>query len=109
MPPAPGTAAARASLVGPVRPTRAPQRRSLTEQAHTWLARLPPRYQPLATARRHPHIVNRMAEMWTRPAELPAYFRDLLLSGREGRKGFSFDVLTELFDLQAMVQQGVSH
>jgi hypothetical protein len=85
-------------------PTRAPQRRSLTDEAHVWLARLPPRFQPLATARLHPHIVNRLAELWANPERLPTYFSELLLSRREGRQGFAFEVLTELFDLQALLQ-----
>lgn len=94
---------------GPQRPARAPQRRSLTDEAHVWLARLPPRFQPFATARRHPHIVNRMAELWGQPEALSAYFADLLLSGREDRQGFSFDVLTELFDLQSQAQNPKAH
>jgi hypothetical protein len=91
------------------RPQRAPQRRSLTDDAHVWLARLPPRFQPLATARSHPHIVNRMAELWPTPQLLAAYFRELLLSRREGRQGFSFEVLTELFDLQSQALQRPPH
>jgi len=94
---------------GPQRPARAPQRRSLTDEAHVWLARLPPRFQPFATARRHPHIVNRMAELWGQPHLLSAYFAELLLSGREDRQGFSFDVLTELFDLQSQAQNPKAH
>jgi len=84
---------------------RAPQRRFLTDQAHVWLARLPPRFQPLATARAHPHIVNRLAELWPMPDQLADYFRELLFSRREGRRGFSFDVLTELLDLQSQAPQ----
>lgn len=90
-------------MTAPIRRAREPQRRSLTDTAHVWLARLPPRFQPLCTARAHPHIVNRMAELWAQPERLPAYFDELLLSSREGRRGFAFDVLTELFDLQAMI------
>lgn len=101
----PGLSAGRRPV--PVRSgtTRAPQRRSLTDDAHVWLARLPPRYQPLATARRHPHIVNRLAALWALPAELPAYFQELMLSRRAGRQGFAFEVLTELADLQSWVEQ----
>lgn len=89
---------------GPEGRQRQPQRRSLTDTAHVWLARLPPRFQPLCTARSHPHIVNRMAELWPTPERLPAYFNELLLSPREGRRGFAFEVLTELFDLQSLLQ-----
>lgn len=86
-------------------PKRRPQAAGLTPEAHTWLARLPPRYQPLATARRHPHIINNLCEAWEKPAELPAHFRELMLSSRPGRRaGFQFEVLTELADLQAMVE-----
>ncbi len=83
---------------------RVSQGHSLTPTAHAWLAGLPPRYQPLATARRFPHIVNRFAALWDAPTGLPGYFKELLLSTRPGeREGFSFDVLTELSDLQSML------
>ncbi|MBC7996287.1 MAG: hypothetical protein H7Z15_23950 [Rhizobacter sp.] len=86
-------------------PKRKPQAAGLTPEAHTWLARLPPRYQPLATARRHPHIINLLSEAWKKPADLPAHFRELMLSSRPGRRaGFQFEVLTELADLQAMAE-----
>lgn len=86
-------------------PKRRPQATGLTPEAHAWLSRLPPRYQPLATARRHPHIINNLCEVWERQAELPAHFRELMLSNRPGRRaGFPFEVLTELADLQAMVE-----
>lgn len=86
-------------------PNRKPQVSDvLTDDAHVWLARLPPRYQPLVTADRHPHIVNRLAMMWGKPAELPAFFRELMLSSRPGREGFAFEVLTELADLQSMLE-----
>lgn len=86
-------------------PQRKPQSQALTSKAHVWLARLPPRYQPLATARRHPHIVNHLCELWDAPAQLPDHFRELMLSSRPGRReGFAFEVLTELADLQAMAE-----
>jgi hypothetical protein len=85
---------------------RQPQEKALTPAAHDWLAQLPPRYQPLATARRHPHIVNRLSELWGRPADLPAHLRELMLSSRPGRReGFAFEVLTELADLQSLVDE----
>ena len=39
------------------------------------------------------------------PDQLADYFRELLFSRREGRRGFSFDVLTELLDLQSQAPQ----
>lgn len=87
-------------------PQRQPQAQALSANAHAWLAGLPPRYQPLATARRHPHIVNRLCELWATPAALPPYMRELVLSSRPVRReGFAFDVLTELADLQALVDE----
>ena len=66
---------------------------------------MPPHYQPLATARRHPHIINRLCELWDTPLDLPAHFRELMLSSRPVRRqGFAFEVLTELADLQAMFE-----
>lgn len=87
-------------------PQRKPQAQALTPAAHVWLSTLPPRYQPLATARRHPHIVNRLCELWDTPAALPAHLRELLLSSRPARReGFAFEVLTELADLQSLVEE----
>jgi len=45
--------------------------------------------------------VNRLAVLWSAHDELAAYFCDLLFSRREGRQGFSFNVLAELVDLQS--------
>lgn len=84
-------------------PKRAPQACGLSGIAEEWLASLPPRYQPLATAQRHPHVVNRLAALWERPLSLPAYFDELLLSNRPGRAGFSFEVLTEIADLRSLL------
>jgi hypothetical protein len=86
-------------------PRRKPQAQALTTQAHVWLARLPPRYQPLATARRHPHIINSLCELWDSPAVLPGHLHELMLSSRpDEREGFAFEVLTELADLQNMAE-----
>ena len=88
----------------PPQPRRAAQRAELTGIAQEWLASLPTRYQPWGTALRHPHIVNRLAGLWEKPASLPACFDDLLLSDRPGRAGFSFEVLNELGDLRSLFE-----
>lgn len=85
-------------------PQRKPQGQALTPQAHDWLARLPPRYQPMEVARRHPHIVNRLSMMWTTPAEARTHLSELMLSNRPGREGFAFEVITELADLQSLLE-----
>lgn len=87
-------------------PERKPQTPALTTQAHVWLARLRPDRQPMATARRHPHVVNRLAELWSRPDELLPYLHELMLGSRpEERQGFAFEVLAELADLQALAEE----
>lgn len=87
-------------------PQRQPQPQALSAEALAWLAALPSRYQPLATARHHPHIVNRLCELWATPDALPAYMRELVLSTRPARRsGFAFEVLTELADLWALVEE----
>jgi hypothetical protein len=86
-------------------PQRSPQPQGLSVNAHAWLARLPPRYQPLATARRHTHIINQLCEMWAQPQQTSVYLQDLMLSKRPRRDGFSFEVLTELADLQTLLGQ----
>jgi hypothetical protein len=85
-------------------PGRKPQLPALTAQAHVWLSRLPPRYQPLTVAKRHPHIVNRLCLMWDRPAEVLVHLGEMMLSNRPGREGFAFEVVAELADLQSLVQ-----
>lgn len=89
----------------PPPPRRTTQPVALTDDAHVWLSRLPPRYQPLATARAHPHIVNRLCLMWGNNQEMLDYLNELLISNRPGREGFAFDVMTELSDLQGLLEQ----
>jgi hypothetical protein len=86
-------------------PRRKPQLPALTAEGHVWLAGMPPRFQPRATASRHPHIVNRLSQIWRSPLELQGYLGELMLSERTGREGFSFEVLCELADLQTLVEE----
>lgn len=89
-------------------PMRQPQRHSLTTQAHVWLARLRPDRQPMAAARRHPHVVNRLAELWADHDARLVYLRELMLGTRPTeRQGFTFEVLAELADLQALAEEEV--
>jgi hypothetical protein len=101
----PGRGLAPAPVPAPPKPRRAVQQRQLSSDAHAWLSRLPPRYQPLATARQHPHIINRLSELWPQHQALQAYLQELMLSTRPGRGGFAFEVLTELCDLQTLLGQ----
>lgn len=70
-----------------------------------WLQSLPVTVRPLITAKRHPHIVNKFAILWGMDDAIDAYFDELLISARPGRRGFATEVLDELVDLQRAVQE----
>lgn len=68
----------------------------LSEQARQWLAALPAQASPRALPSRHPHIANRMAALQDQPADLLAYFGELLHDRRGDRQGFSSEVAQDL-------------
>lgn len=70
-----------------------------------WLQSLPVTVRPLITAKRHPHIVNKFAILWGEDEAVNAYFDELLISSRPGRRGFATEVLDELVELQRAVQE----
>lgn len=49
---------------------------------------------------RYPHILNRLASIWSQAAEVERYLAELLLTSRSGRQGFPLDVVTELMLLR---------
>jgi hypothetical protein len=51
-----------------------------------------------------PHIVNRLAEIWLRPAEFERYVDDLLLDTRPNRLGFPLEIVAELTALREHYQ-----
>jgi hypothetical protein len=70
-----------------------------------WLQSLSVTVRPLITAKRHPHIVNKFAILWGDDDAVEAYFDELLISARPGRRGFAMEVLDELVELQRAVQE----
>jgi hypothetical protein len=70
-----------------------------------WLQSLSVTVRPLITAKRHPHIVNKFAILWGDDEAVNAYFDELLISARPGRRGFAMEVLDELVELQRAVQE----
>ncbi|MDZ7855353.1 hypothetical protein [Sphaerotilus sp.] len=70
-----------------------------------WLQSLPVSIRPIITAKRHPHIVNKFAILWGVDEGVDAYFDELLISSRPGRRGFAMEVLDELVELQRAVQE----
>ena len=62
-----------------------------------WLASLPKEVRPWALVRQFPRIANLLALEWSRPEACAAYFDNLLVNHRRGkRQGFPADVHREL-------------
>ncbi len=49
---------------------------------------------------KYPHVLNRLARLWSAPVEAHRCLEELLLSSRGGRQGFPPAVITELMLLQ---------
>lgn len=49
----------------------------------------------------YPHILNKLAAIWSTAAEVEGYLAELLLTSRSGRRGFASDVVTELMFLRS--------
>jgi len=47
-----------------------------------------------------PHVLNRVAELWGQPQAAEDYFSALLLSDRNGRKGFNLQAMQEVVALR---------
>lgn len=77
----------------------------LTDIGQRLMQAIPVAVRPLITAKRHPHIINKMAVLWSDPKDLAHYFDELLLSSRPGRRGFAIEVLDELVGLQRALQE----
>ena len=65
-----------------------------------WLAGLSPATFPAALVRQYPRIVNLLALHWDDRMACPAYFEELLVDRRGGRRGFPTDVLEDLQNLR---------
>ena len=74
---------------------------SLCPEARTVLRSIANPFLPIHLACRFPRVMNRIAHLWHRPAQLDAYFDDLLIDRRGGRQGFPFAVVSELGVLKA--------
>ena len=58
---------------------------------------------PEALAAKHPHILNKIAELHKSPLELRDYFNSLTNNDRGDRKGFTFEVLIDIQDLREVL------
>lgn len=77
----------------------------LTPEGARWLRKTPVVVRPLITAKRHPHIINRLALLWGSNEDATAYLDSLVISSRPERRGFAMEVLTELCDLQRWLEE----
>lgn len=89
------------------RDTNAGKRIEVTEQAWSWIESLPKDVQPGGLIQRFPRIVNKLAEVWRRPAQCETYLDTLMLDQRGGRKGFPPDVAKEIALLKSHFNQRI--
>lgn len=69
-------------------------------QTQAWLASIEPDVRPRVLQETFPRILNQMAALWERPAQMDRYFADLLLDVRGNRHGFPLQVILELSALK---------
>ncbi|MBI4755157.1 MAG: hypothetical protein HY778_07015 [Betaproteobacteria bacterium] len=79
---------------------RKSQDKELTDEGLRFLVRLPESVRPSQAAHRFPHVINRLARLWTHPRAVERYFDDLLIDQRGGRQGFPLAILSEFFALK---------
>jgi hypothetical protein len=72
----------------------------LLPASRKWLELLPPEVVPRELATHFPRIVNILAAQWNNYAACQAYFADLLVDRRGGRRGFPAAVTRELEKLR---------
>jgi hypothetical protein len=70
------------------------------DRTFKWLATLPSEIRPMATARRYPRIVNRIADLWSHCEYTRLNLQSLLHDRRGGRLGFPGPIRKELEALQ---------
>jgi len=68
----------------------------LLPSTQTWLDALPRRVQPHTLCEFYPRVANLIAAMWEDTESLRAYFDELLVDRRRGRRGFPPDVFNDL-------------
>jgi hypothetical protein len=68
----------------------------LLPSTQKWLDAMPRRVQPHALCDYYPRVANFVAAMWGDTESLRAYFDELLVDRRIGRRGFPRDVFNDL-------------
>jgi len=68
----------------------------LSEDALRLTSLLPPRVRPNSLHTLFPHVLNRLAAVWHRPAQFEREMEELLLNTRANRAGFPPAIVAEL-------------
>ncbi len=74
----------------------------LLPNTQKWFDTLPRSVQPYALCKLYPRIANLIAAMWADTEALKAYFDELLVDRRRGRRGFPVDVFNDLHLLREL-------
>ena len=82
--------------------------RRLLPISEKWFDTLPTDAFPAALAAQYPRIINCIAVQWNDVRWCLAYFEELLVDRRGGRRGFPADVLRDLQSLHALWHGGHS-
>jgi hypothetical protein len=59
------------------------------------------------TARRFPHVINKLADAWETTRDFDAVIDELLFTDRPARRGFPPEVLRELSDLRCLRERRI--
>jgi hypothetical protein len=70
-----------------------------------WARSIPSTFRPRVLVIKYPRIANSLAEAWQHPRMFERQLRALMHDDRGGRKGFPFDVVQDLANLQSYFEQ----
>ncbi len=77
------------------------QEQRLQPATRTWIAQLPSCLELQALTEHYPRIANRLASLWSKPAQCEHYIDELLFNDRPGiRRGFPPRVCREIMQLK---------
>jgi hypothetical protein len=88
-----------------LRKSQAPRDRSVNAMGWAWLEELPPEVRPHELPILFPHIVNRMALVWSDREEAMTYLLELMVDDRGDRRGFPMKIAQELAQLREWREQ----
>ena len=87
---------------------RLPTDRALAGATMDWLTKLPPTLRPLKLSEELPRVANRVAAVWSDPAQCLAAIDELLVDHRGGRRGLPLALVLELQSLRDFAAEGAA-